>query len=98
MATELVRLVIVDARLRVGARSGQPGRGASLHPNEACIAAAVRSRAFGRAFRQPLTFPFQSPADTEESNPSRVKEAISALMKDIEVSYVSQQPRAGRTP
>ena len=93
-ATELVRLVIVDGRLQVGARSGQPGRGASIHPEEACIAAAVRSRAFGRAFRQPMIAPFQ---ENEQSNPSSVKEAISALMMDIEVSYASQQPRAGRT-
>jgi predicted RNA-binding protein YlxR (DUF448 family) len=86
--------VIVDGRLRVGARSGQPGRGASIHPREACVAAAVRSRAFARAFRQPMITIFQ---DNEESNPSSAKEAISVLMKDIEVSYASQQPRAGRT-
>jgi hypothetical protein len=29
----------------------RPGRGAHLHPDPACLAQAVRKRAFGRAFR-----------------------------------------------
>jgi predicted RNA-binding protein YlxR (DUF448 family) len=29
----------------------RPGRGASLHPDPACLALAVRRRAFGRALR-----------------------------------------------
>jgi predicted RNA-binding protein YlxR (DUF448 family) len=30
-----------------------PGRGASVHPTDACVGEAVRRRAFSRALRQP---------------------------------------------
>lgn len=40
--------VVVDAHGRLG------GRGAWLHPGGACLAAAVRRRAFARAFRGPV--------------------------------------------
>jgi hypothetical protein len=60
-ASELVRIVAPDgvvrvlpARRRDPAVAGARGRGAWLHPRESCLAAAVKSRAFGRAFRRQL--------------------------------------------
>ena len=46
----LVRLRIEGERLVI-ARKGQGGRGAWLHPTEACLEKAARRRAFARAFR-----------------------------------------------
>jgi predicted RNA-binding protein YlxR (DUF448 family) len=40
-----VRVVVPDPARRL------PGRGASLHPDPACLALAERRRAFGRALR-----------------------------------------------
>ena len=56
---ELVRLV---ADAAAGGRVGPAGRhfrgrGAWLHPRLECAAAAVRTRAFGRAFRRAVTVP-----------------------------------------
>jgi len=48
---ELVRLVLLDGQLVVDRRRALPGRGASIHPNDACVAAAIRQGGFGRAFR-----------------------------------------------
>lgn len=54
-APELVRLALVEGRVRV-VLSGDPvrgkaGRGAWIHARPECIKKAVTSRAFGRAFR-----------------------------------------------
>ena len=56
-ATELVRLVVGAGQLRAGPRGDQPGRGASIHPKEACVVAAIKSHAFARAFRTPHLVP-----------------------------------------
>jgi predicted RNA-binding protein YlxR (DUF448 family) len=48
---DLVRLVLVDGVPVVDGRRRLPGRGASIHPSDACVKAAVRQGAFGRAFR-----------------------------------------------
>src|SRR5882724_6361244 len=48
---QLVRLVLVDGQPVVDARRVLPGRGASLHPTESCVRAAISHGAFGRAFR-----------------------------------------------
>ena len=51
---ELVRLVAVEGRV-VPARPGAPGRSAYLCPEETCLEAAEKKRAFARAFRGPVT-------------------------------------------
>jgi predicted RNA-binding protein YlxR (DUF448 family) len=55
-ASELVRLAAPDGRVAVarrrgGAATSRQGRGAWLHPRPDCVNAAVKKRAFGRAFR-----------------------------------------------
>ena len=40
--------VVVDPRRRA------PGRGAYVHPDPACVALAVKKRAFGRTLRAPV--------------------------------------------
>ena len=47
----LVRLVVVEGRVTAG-RPGKGGRGAWLHPADACLDRAVKRRAFARAFRR----------------------------------------------
>jgi predicted RNA-binding protein YlxR (DUF448 family) len=51
---ELVRLVMEQGRV-VGARPGAPGRSAYLCPEQNCLEAAEKKRAFARAFRSPVT-------------------------------------------
>ena len=51
---ELVRLV-ASRGLVVKARPGDPGRSAYLCPEEQCLEAAEKKRAFARAFRGPVT-------------------------------------------
>ncbi|MGT2464008.1 YlxR family protein [Sinomonas atrocyanea] len=54
--SELLRLVMDrgDAqRVVVDPRRRLPGRGAWLHPDQACLKQAVKRRAFHRAFRGP---------------------------------------------
>ena len=51
---ELVRLAVDDGRV-VAARPGAPGRGAYVCPDERCLEAAQKKRAFARAFRGPVT-------------------------------------------
>ena len=51
---ELVRLVASQGRV-VEARPGAPGRSAYLCPQETCLEAAEKKRAFARAFRGPVT-------------------------------------------
>jgi uncharacterized protein len=80
-AGELVRIVLEGTQPLFGSRGGRPGRGASLHPRSDCLAAALKSRALGRAFRRPVDEP--QPADS------------AALARQIEVAYLSQQPRSG---
>ena len=49
--TELFRVVAVDGAVVPDPRHKLPGRGAWLHPDEGCLLAAERRRAFGRALR-----------------------------------------------
>jgi hypothetical protein len=49
---ELVRLALVEGRVAVD-RDRRGGRGAWIHPAEACLEKATRRKAFGRAFRGP---------------------------------------------
>ncbi len=49
--TELLRVVVRGGGLTPDPRRRLPGRGASLHPTEECLQAAVRRRAFPRALR-----------------------------------------------
>jgi predicted RNA-binding protein YlxR (DUF448 family) len=49
--TELLRVVVHDGGLTPDPRRRLPGRGASLHPTEECLQAAVRRRALPRALR-----------------------------------------------
>jgi uncharacterized protein len=51
---ELVRLVQDHGRV-VQARPGAPGRSAYLCPEQRCLDAAEKKRAFARAFRGPVT-------------------------------------------
>lgn len=49
-------------RLRLDAAGGLlvaegTGRGASIHPSAACVEAALRSSAFGRAFKRKVSLP-----------------------------------------
>jgi len=49
----LVRLVVgVGGDVVVDGKHGGNGRGGWLHPAEACLAQALRRRAFARAFRR----------------------------------------------
>ena len=109
-APELVRLVLAEGRITVASRTAREGRGASIHPREACVVAAVRTHAFARAFRAQvgvgLTTPSQkgSPSSPEvrtvknSPTPKVVDEAVRSLIRDIEIAHEFQQPRAGRTP
>jgi uncharacterized protein len=54
-ASELVRLCVREDRVELAAASH--GRGAWLHPRAACLEAAVRGRAFSRAFRRSVAAP-----------------------------------------
>ncbi len=50
---ELVRLIVGDGgSVVVDGKHGGNGRGGWLHPAEACLAQALRRRAFSRAFRR----------------------------------------------
>jgi uncharacterized protein len=55
LAVELLRVVAVDGNggyaVTVDAARKLPGRGAWLHPDQACLDAAIRRRAFARALR-----------------------------------------------
>ena len=56
LAVELLRVVAVsteDGRsaVTVDTRGRLPGRGAWLHPDDGCLAAAIKRRAFARALR-----------------------------------------------
>jgi len=49
----LLRVVAVEGVCVPDPRGSLPGRGASLHPDPACLDLAERRRAFPRAFRLP---------------------------------------------
>ena len=56
LAVELLRVVAAPSgngefAVTVDTASNLPGRGAWLHPNQQCLRAAIRRRAFGRALR-----------------------------------------------
>src|SRR4051794_25602498 len=55
LAVELLRVVAVDGNgeraVTVDQARRLPGRGAWLHPEQACLDAAIRRRAFARALR-----------------------------------------------
>lgn len=51
-SSELVRFVLVDGSLRRDVGGGAPGRGAWLHPDRTCLAAARSRRGFARSFRR----------------------------------------------
>jgi len=46
-----LRVVVVDGNLVPDPRRRLPGRGASVHPDTACLDLADRRRAFSRALR-----------------------------------------------
>jgi uncharacterized protein len=46
-----LRVVVVDGNLVPDPRRRLPGRGASVHPDPACLDLADRRRAFSRALR-----------------------------------------------
>ena len=50
----LLRLVAAGTSVAVDVRRRAPGRGAYVHPDPACVALAVRKRAFGRTLRAPV--------------------------------------------
>lgn len=50
----LLRVVAVETSVVVDARRRAPGRGAYVHPDPACVALAVKKRAFGRTLRAPV--------------------------------------------
>ena len=56
LAVELLRVVAVSTgnghhAVVVDAQGRRPGRGAWLHPDDGCLTAAIRRRAFARALR-----------------------------------------------
>lgn len=50
----LLRVVAVQTSVVVDPRRRAPGRGAYVHPDAACVALAVKKRAFGRTLRAPV--------------------------------------------
>ena len=50
--SDLLRLVVIGDSVVPDPRGRLPGRGASLHPDLACLELAERRRAFPRAFRR----------------------------------------------
>ena len=50
----LLRVVADQATVRVDPRRRAPGRGAYVHPDPACVALALKRRAFGRTLRTPV--------------------------------------------
>jgi len=50
----LLRVVADGTGVRVDPRRRALGRGAYVHPDPACVALAVRKRAFGRTLRAPV--------------------------------------------
>ena len=48
---DLLRVVLVDGRLRPDVRREHSGRGAYVHLSQGCVTAAIARKAFGRALR-----------------------------------------------
>jgi predicted RNA-binding protein YlxR (DUF448 family) len=53
-ASRLLRVVADGTSVVVDPRRRAPGRGAHVHPDLACVALAVKKRAFGRTLRAPV--------------------------------------------
>ena len=53
-ASRLLRVVADGTTVVVDPRRRAPGRGAHVHPDAACVALAVKKRAFGRTLRAPV--------------------------------------------
>lgn len=53
-ASRLLRVVADGTTVVVDPRRRAPGRGAHVHPVAACVALAVKKRAFGRTLRAPV--------------------------------------------
>ncbi|WP_300345441.1 YlxR family protein [Nesterenkonia sp.] len=51
---DVVRFALVDDRVVPDIARRRPGRGAWLHPKRECFDAALKRKAFNRAFRQPV--------------------------------------------
>jgi uncharacterized protein len=56
-AGELVRLLAAGERVAVAPGGASAGRGAWLHPRQECLQAAIKGRAFARAFRRSMIVP-----------------------------------------
>lgn len=67
-APELVRLRLANGNVVVADERAPSGRGAWIHPKESCVLAAIKARAFGRAFR----------ASAEAADPSALCAAVIA--------------------
>jgi len=50
----MVRLALLAGRVKVASGRRGPGRGASIHRREDCIAGALRPGVLARAFKQPV--------------------------------------------
>jgi len=66
----LLRVVVVDGVLTVDPAGRLPGRGASVHPDPACVELADRRRAFPRALRVPGPLDI-SPVEQAVQSPTR---------------------------
>ncbi|MBU6245776.1 MAG: YlxR family protein [Actinomycetales bacterium] len=62
LAADLLRVVLVQGRLVADPAKRLPGRGASIHPTVACLEAASRRKAWGRALRVAMPV---DPSDVE---------------------------------
>ncbi len=72
-AAALVRLGLEGGRLVVrGRRGAGKGRGAWLHPQRACVEGALKTRAFGRAFKAEV-------GDAAIGDPARLIETVLAV-------------------
>ncbi|MBX7430888.1 YlxR family protein [Mycobacterium sp. Y57] len=89
LAVELLRMVAVDGgngeiAVTVDAARRLPGRGAWLHPDPDCLAAAVRRRAFGRALRitgsPDITAVLERFEASSEREGARVREQVAKNM------------------
>jgi predicted RNA-binding protein YlxR (DUF448 family) len=72
----LLRVVIVDGALAVDPHGRLPGRGASLHPDPACVDLADRRRALPRALRVPGPLDVTPVRDHLQHRPSPIREQV----------------------
>lgn len=87
LAVELLRVVAVDGNgeyaVTVDTARKLPGRGAWLHPDPACLDAAIRRRAFARALRitgSPDTTAVVEHFEQSEYRPQRFREQVAKNM------------------